>query len=106
MAATIHFEELWEKCEKTHVEETNISTILDELSMKINLYKAISERKELSGVELEKVKSRTMGEILLTLTNLSLKDNINVFEALNTAQKYRNAEIISRIPKELRLPGT
>lgn len=101
----MHFEELWEKCEKTHQEDNPIGSILDELAMKINLYRAISEQTDVPKEELEKVKSRTMGEILLTLTNLSLVENINVFNALNTAQKYRAEENVSKIPLPLRLPG-
>lgn len=101
----MHFEELWEKCEKTHQEDNPVSSILDELAMKINLYRAISEKTDAPKEELEKVKSRTMGEILLTLTNLSLVENINVFDALNTAQKYRAEENVGKIPMALRLPG-
>lgn len=92
----IHFEELWEKCEKLHQESdqsnSSIVGILNELSMKINLYKAMDDRKEMSVEECQKIKSRTMGEILLTLTNLSFRDNINVFEALATAMQYRSIE--------------
>lgn len=101
----IHFEELWEKCEQHHQSLGNnveVPTIIDELAMKINLYKLIDGKIELSEEERQKVKSRTMGEILLTLTNLSLKDNINVFEALSIAQQHRSID--SSIPKELRLP--
>lgn len=89
----IHFEELWEKCEQIHKETTkedSISILVDELIMKLNLYRLLDEKKEISESEQQKIKSRTMGEILLTLTNLSLKDNINVFDALNTAYKYHN----------------
>ena len=92
----IHFEELWEKCEQLQKEVSKESTtpsIIDELMMKINLYKVIGEKTELPIADQQKIKSRTMGEILLTLTNLSLKDNINVFEALNVALQYRTLEI-------------
>lgn len=103
---TIHFEELWEKCENLHQEEGNaepVHVIMDALSMKINLYKMIDGRTDIPEEDRQKVKSRTMGEILLTLTQLSLKDNINVFEALNIAQQYRSIE--NSVPAELRLPG-
>lgn len=88
---TLHFEELWESCEKSHQETSkndNISSIVDELMMKLNLYKLIDKKTEISKEDQQKIKSRTVGEILLTLTNLSLKDNINVFEALNIALQY------------------
>ena len=89
---TLHFEDLWEKCEQLHedfIERDEVQTIINELLMKLNLYKAFDEKAEISKEEMEKVKSRTFGEILLTLTNLSLKDRINVFDALGTAYKYR-----------------
>jgi hypothetical protein len=82
-----HFEELWEICEKSHQESgenTSHSSILEEISYKVTLYKTISSR-DFSPDELIKLKSRIFGEILFSLTNLSLKDNINVFPALNSA---------------------
>lgn len=87
-----HFEELWEKCEilnKEAVKEDTISIIIDELMMKLNLYKIIDLKSEISEDERQKIKNRTMGEILLTLTNVSLKDNINVFDALHIALQIR-----------------
>ncbi len=95
----IHFEELWERCEKFHQESNgsgSISSLVDELMMKLNLYKAIDEKTEIPEDERLKIKSRTMGEILLTLTNLSLKDNVNVFEALSIALQYRSVEHYSQ----------
>jgi len=92
---SIHFEELWEKCEQLQKEsskEGSESSIVDELMMKLNLYQVIGEKSELSAADHEKIKSRTIGEILLTLTGLSYKDNINVFEALNVAMQYRTLE--------------
>lgn len=89
---TMHFEELWEKCEQHFNElqkDDSIEIILEELLMKVNLYKKIALKADISEEEMQKVKSRTMGEILLSLTNLSLKDNLNVFEALSVALQYR-----------------
>lgn len=91
----MHFEELWVKCEdlfKLTNDSTSVSSIIDELSMKINLYKLIDSKVDITTEERQKVKSRTMGEILLTLTQLSLKENIDVFESLNIAQQYRATE--------------
>lgn len=88
---SIHFEELWEKCEKLfsdNLDKDSSIVIIDELLMKLNLYKIINENKDLSKEDMILVKSRTFGEILLTLTNLSLRDSINVFDALATAFKY------------------
>lgn len=96
---TMTFNELWEKCEKFHESEndtnTSVSNLIDELMMKLNLYKAIDLKPEIPEIDRQKIKSRTMGEILLTLTQLSLKDNINVYESLNTALQYRTIETYS-----------
>lgn len=85
-----HFEELWEKCERYHELNPNDTTesIIKELQMKIDLYQVI-DTKEISKEDMEKIKSRTLGEILFTITNLSLKDNINVFEALYLSLRER-----------------
>lgn len=89
----LHFEELWEKCENLHQEIgelEDISLLMDELIMKIELYKAISTKDGVADEERMKAKSRALGEILLSLTRVSLKDNINVFEALGVALQYRS----------------
>ena len=94
----ISFEALWNKCEELHkdvVSQESGSGIIDELSLKINLYKAL-DQKEIPEKERETIKSRTMGEILLTLTKLSMKDNINVYEALSIAMQYRSIETYSK----------
>lgn len=89
----MHFEELWEKCEELHQQtgsDASTEALIDELIMKINLYQAIDAKTELSIEDRQMAKSRTMGEILLTLTHMSLKDSINVFEALGVALQYRS----------------
>lgn len=94
----IHFEELWTKCEELYQEtasQESSNSIMDELALKINLYKAL-DHKEIPEKEREIIKSRTMGEILLTLTKLSMKDNINVYEALSIAMQYRSIDIYSK----------
>ena len=94
-----HFEELWEEGEKFHQEaasDADMASLVDELMIKINLYKVIDQKTEIPEAERKKIKSRTLGEILLTLTHVSLKDNINVFESLNTALRYRSLEHYSR----------
>jgi hypothetical protein len=86
-----HFENLWEACEQHHQEtsDTSVLMLINELVMKSNLYNAVEQRTELSAEDKQSSKSRIMGEILLALTHLSLKDNINVFDALNIALQYR-----------------
>lgn len=86
-----HFEELWEKCEEYHGSNPNdtVDSIIKELQMKIDLYQTI-DTKQISPEDMQKIKSRTLGEILFTITNLSLNDNINVFEALFIALNERS----------------
>jgi hypothetical protein len=88
-----HFEELWVKSENFQKDAGKVSDVpilLEELGLKLNLYKAIDSKKELPKEDRQKVKSRLLGEILLTLTGLSFKDDINVYEALNIALQYRS----------------
>ena len=97
---TAHFEELWEQCEnfqKDGAAHNDVQHIIDEMMLKINLYKAIDAKTEIPEEDRQKLKSRTLGEILLTLTSLSLKDNINVYEALNIALQYRSVDFYTRI---------
>jgi hypothetical protein len=96
----MHFEELWEQCERLHQEASDqrvpIANLMEVLSLKMTLYQAIDARAELSEEDRQNAKSRTLGEILLTLTHLSLQDNINVFQALATALQYRGIAHFSR----------
>ena len=95
----MHFEELWESCENFYKDSkliTNSKALLEELDLKINLYKAVDSKQEIPEEERQKVKSRVLGEILLTLTGLSLKDNVNVYESLSIALQYRSADFYSR----------
>lgn len=105
---TQHFEELWVKCENLHktlnLNET-ISSLIEEIVMKLNLYKAIDSKLEIPDEEKKKIKLRTLGEILFSFTNLSLKDNLNVFEALSIAQQYHQIELDKKIPFNLKLPS-
>jgi len=94
MTKMISFEELWNKSEefqKNASKETTTQNIIEELLLKLNLYKAIDLKTEIPEEERQKIKSRTLGEILLTFTCLSLKDNINVYEALSVALQYRSS---------------
>ena len=84
----IHFEELWDKCETFHKEnasDESSADLVQELTMKLGLYSAIAQKSEITSEDMEKAKSRLIGEILLSLTAISLKDNINVFDALYLA---------------------
>lgn len=88
-----HFEELWVKSENFQKDTGKVSDVpilLEELSLKLNLYKAIDSKTQIPEEDRQKIKSRLLGEILLTLTGLSFKDNVNVYEALNIALQYRS----------------
>lgn len=86
-----HFEELWEQCEKINQNNNaDIPSILDEVIIKINLYKALNQKYNLPLTkEEEKIKTHLLGEILFSLTNLSIKDNINVYAALYSSVMFR-----------------
>lgn len=90
-----HFENLWEDAEKYYKESsssTTIDSVLNELILKINLYKSIDENEAFPTDQKEKIKLHTFGEILMTLTQLSLKDNINSYAALQAALHYKKIE--------------
>lgn len=97
---TMHFEELWEKCEQLHQQSSEgkvpIENLMEELLMKVQLYKTIDQKTELPEEDRQKIKSRTLGEILMTLTHVSLKDNINVFEALGVALQFRSSDVFQQ----------
>lgn len=99
MSDPLHFEILWEKCENFQKDAslgTDVQLILDELMMKLELYRVVDAKVEVPLEDRQKIKSRTLGEILLTLTVLSLKDNINTYESLETALQVRSIEHFNR----------
>ncbi len=92
------FSELWEISEKIYddtIKGTPTESILDELKYKIDFYRSVSER-DIVDEEKQKIKSHLFGEILMTLTQLSLKDNINSYKALNTAIYYKDIDVLSK----------
>jgi hypothetical protein len=92
---TLHFEALWEKAEQLHQSSINGETdasIAEELTFKIDLYRDIAKKEGIPEEEMHALQSRLMGEILLTLTKLSLKDNVDVYQALSVAMQYRSID--------------
>ena len=92
----VHYEDLWVKCEEYHKElskDSDISDIINEITMKFKLYETVSKIE--SSEEKEEAKFRLMGEILLSLTALSMKDNIDVYDALQKTLMYNNIDFYS-----------
>ena len=79
----MHFEDLWEICEAFHQKSEGFADSINikELIMKLGVYESVS-KSSLSQLEKQKAKSQIIGEILLFLTLVSVKDNINVYAAL------------------------
>ncbi len=85
---TKHFEDLWEDAEKIHQEINDgesSSSLIDELIAKLSIYKVIDQNEKITADEKAKLKSNTFGKILASLTNLSLKDNVNTYLSLKSA---------------------
>lgn len=81
-----HFEQLWEEAEELHKnDECFSSTIIDEITAKLAIYKVIDQNDKIPANEKAKLKSHTFGKILASLANLSLKDNVNTYLALKNA---------------------
>lgn len=91
-----HFEDLWCEAEKLSKELNPLAStasILDEIMLKINLYKSLDDNSNISAEEKQKTKEFILGEILLSFTNLSYTDDINVFKSLQMAIKYKSIDL-------------
>lgn len=97
MLSINHFEELWESAETLQKEDiSDQSSIVNELIAKLSIYKGLSENQEIPNEERQKLKTHLMGKILLTFTNLSLKDNINTFTALHNAVNELKIDLLEK----------
>lgn len=86
---TIHFEEIWEQAEqlnKSNLLNSNVKSIIDEIKLKLDLYNNL-DNLDIDKIELNKLKTIAYGEVLFSLTKLSLLDNINVAAGLNFINK-------------------
>lgn len=78
----MHFEDLWESCENLNKNDDTLSKI-KELNSKIKLFEFIALKKnEMIEQDYNTAIGSAFGEILFTLTKISLKENINVFKQL------------------------
>lgn len=83
----MHFENLWEDAEKTLSDETNISSqeeLIKEIEAKLTVYNLLCKA-SMPEQDLFRLKTHTLGKIILAITQLSAKDNINVFAALKVS---------------------
>lgn len=81
----IHFENLWEQAENLQLEEIKDSSsedIINELIIKFKLYSNLNKLNESEQKEAKKI---IFESILLLITQLSSKDNLNVFLILKKA---------------------
>jgi len=92
---TNHFEDLWCDCESFQQNanpQATVPSIMEELMMKVGLYQAMDTKSQIPTTDQQSLKERMMGEILLTLTHLSVIDNINVYQALAEALQFRSID--------------
>lgn len=81
----ITFDQLWNACEKyfSQTEKNdNVQSVIEQLILNCNVYKLI-DKNDFPIEEKNKMKAQTLGEILFTITNISLLDDINVFTELH-----------------------
>lgn len=86
-----HFEDLWTQAELLLADDTKIShweDLVKSTSMKLTLLehiKSLQQQDNLSEDDVNKLVSNTMGELLLTITQLSWAANVDVYAALQAA---------------------
>ena len=82
------FSELWEEAETVMQDEVSVSSseeLVKEAEGKLRIYNLINRNSSMPEEDQRRLKSHTFGKIMLVLTQLSAKDNINVYAALKTA---------------------
>jgi hypothetical protein len=84
----MHYEELWVKAEELKagdISNRSVKSIIMELQAKFSVYEAMDANDKLSPEEKQRLKEHLFGKLLMTLTQLSLKDNVNTYAALAEA---------------------
>lgn len=82
------FEDIWNTAEnknKLSLFNENINSIIEEIKLKLEMYNNLNNL-DISPEELNKLKTISFGEILFSLSKISLLDNINVAAGLH----YKN----------------
>ena len=97
----ISFEMIWEAAEDLYkTDASNVQVITTEIMAKLMVYKSIDGNKELDGADKVKAKQYIMGKILLVLSQLTAKDNLNIYPILKDAIATYRTE---KIEKEMKL---
>ena len=84
------FEDLWNDAETTMAPETqqcSLQEIIKELEAKLSIFNTVSQNTSMKEEDRLALKARVFGKIMIVLTKLTLKDNINVYSVLQTALK-------------------
>lgn len=87
----MHFEDLWTDAEESFKEDLSdsLNDIIQRILIKFNTLNSLMNSSSKNHEELQKIKIHLMGEILLDFSHISSKENINVYQAMQTALYYK-----------------
>lgn len=91
----LHFEELYEQSEKlaTKIHQTETTTeLIASIMSVLNDYKDLATSKLPDEVKAS-LRNRYMGEIMFLFTAISMKDNVNVYAALQEEMRLNEIDI-------------
>jgi len=97
-----HFEDLWNEAEQLLAENTKVSRLEElgregEVKMRLlGFVRQLQYEDHRSDEEVKSLMTRTMGKLLLTLTQISMKENIDVFAALKDAVEAEKVYIFEK----------
>ena len=93
------FDQLWEASEQAQSSQTSLLTIPDLISTlknQLTAYQVIDQSEMIEEAK-QRLKQDWMGDILLTLCQVSAKDNINTFSSLqNALEKLKILELANK----------
>ena len=88
-----HFEDLWTECESLF-QDLPIESSLKDLELKFALFKAVLLKKnEINGDEYDDAISKIFGELLFSLTQISMSENVNVYKSLFSILKTKEINL-------------
>lgn len=93
-----HFEDLWEQAEELLRAETSVSSWEDLTQEALAKFHVLAQIKEetfsaSTPEELIQLRANVLGKLLLVLSQLSAKNGINVYAALNQAVENRKISV-------------